>query len=354
MSLPPVHPGIGRCPDDVLQRLGRVAPRPWATPLWATQELFGQRARDLVTADAQEAARRAIETARRAWAGSSGAAAPDGERWDAARAQARQRLAGELVALVPPFDAVRRLQETHLDAVFEAVRPRAELPDAVLVPDEPPADVIRPPFALERLGTLAPLTGAVETMEVVDRSFARREIGHLVVDADLAADPGAVFGLNAWFDLLPLDTGSVSAACGTAYALRRAGRLLVTARLRPFHSRVSLSLRDEWGFSSGRLGVGATMFIAVIPPSGGELFERPLAARSLRSDGDDRHDVLPDIEPAPVELAAVTARGFAEGETVFVLAGVALAAGSALNDMEAHVRALLWAGLEELTIRVVA
>ena len=36
-----------------------------------------------------------------------------------------------------------------------------------------------------------------------------------------------------------------------------------------------------------------------------------------------------------------------------VLAGVSASAGSALNDMEAHVRALLWWTLEELTIRVV-
>jgi hypothetical protein len=251
--------------------------------------------------------------------------------------------------VVPHCAKIRRLQHAHLDALLDKARPRPSVLDPVVAPDAPPSSVFHVPFGLERLGAVT----LGDNMDIVDRSFVRREIGHLIVDADLAADPSAVFGYNEWYDLLPQHHGSVSAACGSAYTIPQDGRLLVTARLRNLYSRVTLALRDEWGFSSGSLGVDATTFIAVLQAGGGVMLHSQLAERSLSSGGDDLSGELPDIEQRDFNLVTATEGSFEAGETVFVLAGTSTTAGSALNDMEAHVRVLLWWTLEELTIRVV-
>jgi hypothetical protein len=290
-----------------------------------------------------------IETARKEWAVAGSLAAHDAKRWDSARVLARRSLQERLMEVVPHYAKIRTLQHAHLDALLDKARLRLPVLDVVVTPDEPPPSVFHIPFGLERLGAVT----LDDNMDIADRSFVRREIGHLIVDADLAADPGAVFGFNEWFGVLPLNHGSVSAACGSAYTVPQDGRLLVTARLRNLYSRVTVALRDEWGFSSGRLGVDATIFIAVLQPGGGVMLHSQLAERSLNSGGDDLSGELPDIEQRDFSLLTATEGSFEAGETVFVLAGTSARAGSALNDMEAHVRAVLWWTLEELTIRVV-
>jgi hypothetical protein len=351
MLLPPPHPQIGRF--DPLSRLGPATPRRSPAELFAAHEGFRQHMRKLAPDDQLAAARAAIETARKDWTVAAREAARDGKRWDLARAGARRSLQERLGEAVPSFAKIRKLQRAHLDALLDKARPKWPELEPVVVPEEPPPTVFRVPFGLEMLGSLSPFEGLVDTMDIVDRSFVRREIGHLIVDADLAADPGAVFGFNEWFGILPLDLGCVSAACGSAYALPQDGRLLVTASLRNFYSKVTLSLHDEWGFSSGTLGVDATMFIAVLRPNGGVILHSLLAERTLTSDGDDVSKTLPDIEQGAFNLVAATDNSFEAGETVFVLAGVSVSASSALNDMEARVRALLWWSLEQLTVQVV-
>ena len=266
-----------------------------------------------------------------------------------ARVLARRSLQERLREVVPNYARIRRLQHAHLDTLLDNARPQPAILDPVVAPDEPRPSVFHVPFGLERLGTVT----LADNMDITDRSFVRREIGHLIVDADLVADPGGVSGLNELFGLLPLNHGSVSAACGSAYTLPQDGRLLVTARLRNLYSRVTLALRDEWGFSSGRLGVSVTIFIAVLRAGSGVILHSRLAERSLSSGGDDVSRDLPDIEQRDFSLLAATEGRFEAGETVFILAGTSATAGSALNDMEAHVRALLWWTLEELTVRVV-
>lgn len=353
MLLPPPHPQIANVRSDALSRLGLAAPRRSPAELWAAQNDFADQVRKLVYDDQVKAARTAIAAARKEWVILGSEAARDGTRWDAARLVARRSLQERLIEIVPNYAEIRALQHAHLNALLDQARPRPPVLDPVVAPDEPPASVFQVPFGLERIGTLSPFSGLVDTMDIVDRSFVRREIGHLVVDADLAANPGAVFGLNEWFDILPLDHGSVSAACGSAYTLPQDGRLLVTASLRNFYSRVILALRDEWGFSSGRLGVDATIFIAVLQAQGGVVLHSHLAERTLSSDGDNLSADLPDIEQRTFNLLAATEGSFQAGETVFVLAGTSVSASSALNDMQVHVRALLWWGLQELTISVV-
>lgn len=317
--------------------------------LWQTQLAFRDQVLRLTTADQLDAARATIEDAKRRSRELRAAAGGDGHAWRSARARLRNSLQKELAKDLPKYEEIRKLQRDHLQALAATVQARPPLLDPVIAPADPIASVFRPPFNQQSL--ISP-DGVFNTMQIADRSFARREIGHLVVDADLDADPGAVWGLNEWFGVLPIDGGVAAASCGVAFSVPEAGRLRITATLRNFYSRASQALRDEWGFSSGSLTTQLTLFLAVLRPDGGEIFHSLLAADTLESDGDDVTEQLPLIEQDSFQVAATTQGGFEAGEVVSVLAGVQALAGSTLNDMTAHVNVLLWWGLQELTVAV--
>ena len=352
--LPPPHPNLLRTDADPLSRCRPVFP-PGAgkrtAELWAADAEFRQRFHRLVSDDELQRAGSAIEEARKQWAAVSGDAALNGKRWDSLRADARRSLETQLTEIVPHYAEVRALQRTHLRKLI-ADLPRPPYVTPIVAPDVSPATLFTAPFGLARTGTVS--TWWVESMDIVDRSFVRRDIGQLFVDADLAADPGSVWESPLTDDLVPLDSGSVSAAAGSAYTLPQAGQLLVTASLRNIYSRVTLRLRDEWGFSSGEMRADVSIFLAVLRPQGGEFIHSLLAARNLDSDGDSVSAELPDIDQRTFPIRTLSTDSFEAGESVFVLAGVCVRTGSALNDMEAHTRALLWWVLQELTVLVVS
>lgn len=336
---------------------GPAEPRPPVGPnrsgspaqLWQAQLAFRDQVLRLATVDQLDAARAAIEDAQRRSRDLRTAAGGDGSAWRSARAKLRRSLEKELRETLPKYQEFRQLQRDYLHRVAKSVDVRPPLLEPVVAPADPTASVFHPPFHQQSL--ISP-DDVHNTMQITDRSFARREIGHLVVDADLDADPGAVWGLNEWFGLLPIDGGAVAASCGVAFSVPEAGRLRVTATLRNFYSRASQALRDEWGFSSGRVSTRLTLFVAVLRPDGGEVFHSLLAADTLDSDGDDITEQLPLIEQDSFEAAATTEGGYEAGEVVSVLAGVQALAGSTLNDMTAHVNVLMWWGLQELTVAV--
>jgi hypothetical protein len=272
-------------------------------------------------------------------------AARDGKRWDSLRARARRSLQARLMEVLPRYAEIRTLQHERLDALFDDVRPQPPVLEPVVPPAEPPS-VFRAPFGVDRVGSFLQF----DSMDILDRSFAEREFGHLLVDADLAAE-ASVTG-----PFIPggIDFGSVSAACGSPYTIPQDGRLSLTASLQQFVGRgVTLQLHDKFGFSSGELSVNQTIFIAVLRPDGGEVREALVAEQTLTSDGDDVNGRLPDVDQRDFNVLASTNGSYAAGETVFVLAGTKVQAGSVLDDMKVHVRALLWWALVELTVSVV-
>ncbi|MGZ8937430.1 MAG: hypothetical protein ACXW02_08115 [Halobacteriota archaeon] len=354
MLLPPPHPQIGGSRFDPLsRRLHGPTPRESAVPaeLWKAHNDFRDQLRKFVSDDFVEVVHRAIEEARKEWLARSGKLAGNGRHWASARSRARGALESRLKDVLPQYAEFRELQKAYHETLFEKVRLRPPVLEPVVGPADPSASVFQPPFSLDSIGPALD-NGRGPPMDIVDRSFARREIGHLVVDADLAFDPDAVWGLGELFGILPIAGSVVAAACGTAFTVPQDGRLVVTASLRNFYSRVTLGLRDKWGSSSGRLGVDVTLFIAVLRPDGGEVLHSLVSEHTLESDGDDLSEQLPDIEQQVFRLLASTEGRFEAGETVSVLAGVFVSAASVLNDMEAYIRPLLWWGLEELSVAV--
>lgn len=322
-----------------------------AAELWTNLAEYRRRMGELVS-DEQRAEVRAIITEARAERDRTGRLSiGDAQRWDAERVRGRAALQDAIGKVVPGYRKLRKLQLSGVQTVAELARVPRPIFEPVVLPADPMPAVYSPPFALDRLGPLD--QDVVYDMDLADRSFVRPEIGHLVLDADLAADPGSVWGLNEWFGIIPPNAGCVSAACGTSFTMPEEGRLQVTATLRNAYSRTTLSLTDEWGSSSGSLSVDATIFIAVLQPGGGEVLHNLVAARRLESDGDDKSALLPDIDQQPFNLLGNTEARFRSGESVFVLAGVFVAAGSVLNDMQIQVRTLMWWVLDELGIAVV-
>lgn len=353
MPLPPPRP---RDAGDAVSPLSRLKPPPTRAQQVAAAAAcdvaaqYRDRLRGMVDDEQIERAGAVIERARAGWRAAGNRSVGDADRWDADRARHRTDLHLQLREAIPELGKVRAVQAKATRVLAERTHVTLPVFEPVIAPADPVPTLYRPPFAQDRLGTL---DDRGHSMDVVDRSFVRREIGHLVVDADLAARPGSTWGFNELFGLLPIDHGCVSAACGTAFTMPQDGRVQVTAALRNLYSRTTMSVTDRWGFSSGSLTVEGTVFIAVLRLDGGEVLHSVLTSRTLTSDGDDKSALLPDIEQQVFRLLANTESRFSAGETLFVLAGVYAAAGSVLNDMVADVRTLMWWVLEELGIAVV-
>lgn len=318
-----------------------------AAEVWRAHLAFQDAVRGMVSVDQVYAARDVVEQAERKWAKVAGRLAVDGDQWGVTRAQTRLDMEEHLRRVLSSYEQVLGALAVHQQVLVDLVRERPPLIGPVVSPADP-AQVFRVPFGLDSASEPGE---QFDTMDIADRSFASREIGHLIVDADLRSDTGGTWGLNALFGILPVVNGTVGASCGASVPVTGNGRLRVTATLQNFYSRVHLALRDEWGFSSGRLVVDVTAFIAVLRPDGGETIHRLLATGGLVSHGSELAGQLPEIEQAEVRLEAITEGGFSVGETVTVLAGVCVAAGSVLNDMESDVRALLWWGLTDLSVQ---
>lgn len=352
MPLPPRNAGCGGGVAGPLDRMrpSRTGARIAAEAgMWAILTDYQHRLRKLATEKQIAEARAAIREARASWA-AGGRLSADGDRWDAERARRRAALRKQLEKIVPEFAGLRALQVEGARAVAERARLRHPVYEPVVAPADPTPTIYRPPFTQDRLG---PLDDLVHNMEVVDRSFVRPEIGHLIVDADLTADPPGIWGFDEWFGIIPPDHGCVSAACGTAFTMPEDGRVQVTAALRNLYSRTTLAITDEWGSSWGSLSVDATTFVAVLGLERSEVLHSTVSGRTLESDGDDKSALLPDVDQQLFRLLGNTEGRFRAGESVFVLAGLYVGAGSELNDMEIHVRTLMWWALEELGIAVV-
>ena len=354
MALPPPNPALN-C--DVCSTLSRIrVPRTDArlaaeAKMWATLNEYTNRMREVVTDEQIAEVRATIARARSDWAAASTRTIGNAERWDADRLRHRESLQKAILNIVPEYRQLRELQTAGGKAVAQHAGVQFPPFEPVVFPADPVPVVHHPPFSQSRLGPLDLV--AVNTMNIADRSFVLRDIGHIILDADLTANPGGIWGFNEWFGIIPPDNGSVSAACGTAFTVPADGRLQVTATLRNLYSRTNLSITDEWGSSWGSLSVSATFFVAMLRPDGGEVLHSTLSGRRLESDGDNKSDILPDIEQRDFRLLGNTEGRFEAGESVSVLAGVAVGAGSILNDMKIHVRTLMWWVLEELGVAVV-
>lgn len=292
-----------------------------------------------------------IAEAKREWFPASFTACGHADRWDARRDAARAGLRRKLARAVPRYRDIRGRQRGHQRELEKLLaRWRAPIPPlvGVLAPDDPPdATVFRPPFPLVDSHAWRDQD---EHIQITDRSFVLPETGQLIVDADFDNDEDTAFS-DGLLGLLYPNSAGVVASCGVAYTVPRTGPLRVTAELKNFYNHTTMSLRDNWGFSSGTLYCDYYLFAAVLRPSRESLGYQLLFEKALTSDGDDTSGVMPDIDQeAPLALDVTTDDSFAAGEPVWVMVGSAVGVYSMLDDMHSHVRTLLWWQVNRITV----
>jgi hypothetical protein len=292
-----------------------------------------------------------IAEAKREWLPVSFTARGHASRWDAQRDAARAGLRRKLARAVPRYRDVLGLQRGHqrerqkmLAGLLGHIPPVG----GVLVPDDPPdATVFGPPFPLVDSHSWRDQD---EHIAITDRSFVLPETGQLIVDTDFDNDEDTAFS-DGLLGLLYPNSAGVVASCGVAYTVPRAGPLRVTAELKNFYNHTTMSLRDNWGFSSGTLSCGYYLFAAVLRPSRESLAPQLLFEKTLTSDGDDTSGVMPDIDQeASLALDVTTDDSFSAGEPVWVMVGSGVGVFSMLDDMHSHVRTLLWWRVNRITV----
>jgi hypothetical protein len=193
----------------------------------------------------------------------------------------------------------------------------------------------------------------VTSFDVHDQSFATPSIGHVINNVTLEYDDHTSF-LNGIFEIYAILGGWSRAGCGITYTVPRQGRLRLGATLQNFHTRVSMSLEDNFGFSVGRIYADASLYVDIVRGSKITHLSTILVKKVLESDGDDTSTTLPALDDAaPYVIDVTTDEIFEVGAAVQIIAGSEFNGGARLDDMKASVNALLWSQVKKIWVDVV-
>ena len=144
------------------------------------------------------------------------------------------------------------------------------------------------------------------------------------------------------------------AGCGINYTVPRQGHLRLGATLQNFHTRVSMSLKDNFGFSVGRIYADASLYDDIVRGSKITHLSTILVKKILESDGDDISTTLPALDnTAPYVIDVTTDEIFEAGAAVQIIAGSEFNGGCRLDDMKGSINALLWSRAKKITVDVV-
>ena len=276
-------------------------------------------------------------------------------KWEASRSALRKEGLAALARSVRNFRGLREQNRgfrQELDRLAAALMTRkvpGRLPLSTVpaVPLEPTAREVTTPFALFDVWR--------ENFfdNVRDDSFAIPSIGH-VINNVVVSHSANTSVLNGVFGLDDLAHVISRAGCGFNYTVPRAGRLRIVAEVQNFHSRVSLSLEDNFGFSSGSLFANANVFATVVRGSRILELSQTVSSRSISSDGDDVSAMLPTLDDtAPFTFDVTTEESFDAGADVQIIVGSEFLAATGLDDMKASVNALLWSQVRKVSVDVV-
>ncbi len=283
---------------------------------------------------------------------------PDALSWVANQSAFRRRLQRALARALPQVREWRKLttafQRDYQKLIqAQSLRPRAGdiqvTPDSGVRPESHTLQEFLPPFGVHDV--------AIEELtnfpDVEDHSFAIPGNGHVVNNLELEYDDSTSF-LNGIFGLYLPVYGWSRAGCGTNYVLPQAGRLRIGAVLRNFHTRVTLSLEDNFGFSMGRVYGSANLYVDIVRGRNVTTLSQTLVEKTLESDGDDTSTTLPQLDDTtPYSIDVTTDETFPAGTAVQILAGSEFVSGCRLDDMVANVKALLWYQVQKITVDVV-
>ncbi|HYT68951.1 MAG TPA: hypothetical protein VEL51_21180 [Vicinamibacterales bacterium] len=283
------------------------------------------------------------------------AARGDAAKWEAQRKAVRGKQRRLVARAVPRYREVRALQRRHggqLEKLAAAWRDIHTPPigDILEPPLDPNTTIFKPPFSLVDVYVWK---GGDQHSDVTNRSFVLPDSGQLILDADFDDNEHTSFSDGLW-GLLYVNIADVVTSCGVPYTVPDAGRLRITAEFRNFYNQALMSLRDNWGFSSGTLSCHYWLFGSVMRPSRESVQYVRLFDNKLTSDGDDVSALMPDIDQsAPLYLDTTTDDSFNQGEPVWLMVGSLVEVYSRLDDMHSHVRALLWWQVNQIAVSVV-
>jgi len=214
-----------------------------------------------------------------------------------------------------------------------------------LPPLEPVVQEVRPPFPLSDVSQQNSFP------HVRDNSFTVQSTGDVINDVRVSRDENTAplfFGLEGVSSIIS------RAGCGFNFSPPTGGRLRIIAELQSLHSRVSMSLQDNFGFSSGEIVVFVNIHALIV--RGTHVFDlsQTLLANGLTSDGDDVSGTLEPLDDTtPFTFDVTTEDVFEPGGDVQIIAGSEFIAGTSLDDMEATVNALLWYRVNKIVVGMV-
>ena len=282
----------------------------------------------------------------------------DAAKWQANKTKVRGQIQRELAKALPKVRELRVLAgafqrdyeklvsaQLHASAAGDVHIDLGE----IAPPDTGVAQDFVPPFPLHDVS----IEEATNYPDVHDQSFAIPSIGHVVNNLEFEYDDNTSI-LNGIFGLYLPIWGWSRAGCGINYTLPSRGRLRMVAVLQNFHTRVKLSLEDNFGFSSGHIYAGANLYVEVVRGREITTLSQTLLEKSLDSDGDDTSTTLPALsDTLAYSFDVTTDETFEAGAAVQIIAGSEFVSGCRLDDMVANVKALLWSQVQRIRIEVV-
>jgi hypothetical protein len=172
-----------------------------------------------------------------------------------------------------------------------------------------------------------------------DSSFTGPGAGNLVnnVVFNHDEDTPTIIGL---YGLIRPEWATSLVSVGHAFRIPRAGRLQVNANVRNYYNKAVLSLRDNFGFSYGKLGLKVGLFIDIVRDSGVLHLPTTLIESQLDSDGDDVSRTVTDVDNSMLfQIEGTTEEILPVGEQVKVMVGGEVTITSELDDMESQATA---------------
>jgi hypothetical protein len=278
----------------------------------------------------------------------------DAAKWEANKASYRNRVRQFFTRSLPKYREVMALAQAAreefqklLPAELHRVAPGVSLNLGDLPTFELTAQTFSPEFPLFDLWLEDYFHDAR------DHSAAYPSIGHVINNLHFEHDADTSV-LNGIFGLYDVASVWSRVGCGFNYTVTATGRLRIVASLQNFYTRVSMSLEDNFGFSSGILYTAANLYVDLVRGSEITTLHQTVVEKIIKSDGDDNSATLPSIDDtAPLIFDVTTDETFQAGAALQIVAGSEFICDANLDDMKASVDALLWYRINSITVDVV-
>jgi KaiC/GvpD/RAD55 family RecA-like ATPase len=136
------------------------------------------------------------------------------------------------------------------------------------------------------------------------------------------------------------------AVLGIKYRMPRTGYLNVSAAIQNLSNNVTLSIRDNFGFSKAEIDATHSLYVIIVRPSGAlfDLHYQVTVQAKLTSGGDDVSDSVSELQTTiPYSLNFSSPETFNEGDELSILIGTDVHVSSYLEFMNSRIdAAFVW------------